>query len=71
MNRADKEYLDGLEKFLVQMHQARQEPEFTLCPVQFERDFEREFGAGDEQQENYPRYDQDMIDVGHRAEDFC
>ncbi len=48
----------------------QQEPEFTLCQDRFEEDFQREFGAGDEQQERPVRTDQDMIDAGHKWSDF-
>jgi len=71
MLRSDKELLDGLEQFLVQMHQAQGEPDFTLCPTRFDEDFEREFGAGDEQQEMPPRTDQVQFDHGCRDGDFA
>jgi hypothetical protein len=37
----------------------------------FEEDFEREFGAGDEQPIEREPLDQEMIDAGHKHGDFC
>lgn len=71
MLRSDKEFLYGLEQFLVQMHQVQGEPDFTLCPTRFDRDFEREFSAGDEQQESPLRTDQVQFDHGHVDGDFA
>ena len=55
MRQSDKQFLDGLEQFLVQMHQVQCEPDFTLCPTRFDDDFDREFGAGDEHQRDAGR----------------
>lgn len=71
MLRSDKEFLDNLERFLVQMHQVQGEPDFTLCPTRFDEDFEREFGVGDERQVTPRRTDQVQFDHGHNEGDFC
>jgi len=69
MNRADQNYLNVLEAQLRAMHQPHLE-----CPsheLAFdEHDFQRVFGAGDEQQEMPHRTDQVQFDHGHKASDF-
>lgn len=80
MNRADKETLDSLEQFLVQMHQVQCEPDFTLSPPYLgcpshesafdEEGFKRVFGVGDEQQIKPRRYNQTQFDHGCKEGDF-
>jgi len=61
--------IDETVSWLMQMHQPH---EFeTVDPVRFERDFEREFGAGDEQQHKPRRTDQVQFDHGCRDGDFA
>lgn len=71
MLRSDKEFLDGLEQFLVQMHQVQGEPDFTLCPTRFDEDFEREFGVGDEQYDRQASIYKDSDESGHGRGDFA
>ena len=63
--------IDETVLWLQQMHQIQQDQDFTLCPVQFESDFEREFGAGDEQQARPARIDQVQFEHGHIDGNFC
>ena len=63
--------IDETVLWLQQMHQIQQDQDFTLCPVQFESDFEREFGAGDEWQEQSVSIYQDWDASGHGRGDFC
>lgn len=42
-----------------------------VCQQRFDDDFERVFGAGDEQVKQPSSINQDMYDAGHKPEDFC
>ncbi len=70
MNRADHNYLKQLEAQLTAMHQPQLE-----CPCHDlafdEDDFNRIFGAGDEQQQKPSRIDQVQFDHGCRDGDFA
>ena len=70
MNRAGHNYLIALEAQLRAMHQTHLE-----CPshelAYDEDDFQREFGAGDEQQVTPRRTDRVQFDHGHLPGDFA
>ena len=70
MNLADHNYLNQLEAQLRAMHQPHLE-----CPshelAYDENDFQRVFGAGDEQQVTPRRTDQVQFDHGCRDGDFA
>jgi len=70
MNRADKSHLDSLEVKLKSIHQPHLE-----CPshelAYDEDDFQRVFGAGDEQPVERVNINQAQEDAGHNSGDFC
>ena len=67
----DKKLVE-LEQDIRSMHQPR--PSNWQCPCHEsaynEDDFQRIFGAGDEQQLRPRRYDQEQFDHGHTNKDF-
>ncbi len=69
MRQSDKAYLDSLQSWLTLMHQPHECPSHEL---EFdEDDFQRVFGAGDEQQVKPRRTDQVQFDHGCRDGDFA
>ena len=67
MNRADFNYLNQLEAQLRAMHQSCPSHELAYD----EDDFQRVFGAGDEQQHKPRRIDRVQFDHGHVDRDFA